>query len=402
MKQWMLIFFFAGTLLVSEFSEAAVGLEPALAVAKTNTLFGIDLVKTFLKKNASESFLVSPVSLQLVLGMAIAGARGDTMKAIEEVTHFKDLPPDNLYRGLSQIQAILRQGDPSIELSMANSMWVKQGFLIRPEYLAHVKGYYDAEVRVADFRSKATVTAMNQWVSQSTRGRIASLVEKIDDQARLFLLNAFYFEGKWSIPFEPSQTRPRPFKGIAGVRTVHMMTRSGRFYYFKGANFQAVRLPFGNKRYSMWIFSPDKSASLRSFYPLLTGKNWETWMTQFQQRSGSLSLPKFTLNTTVPASELLKQMGMGIAFSYLANFSAINGGTGEGELKVSQVLQKTHFSVSEQGAQAAAASAVAISLTSVQDAEKPFNMVMDHPFFFAVGDNQTGILLLMGAYCNPE
>jgi serine protease inhibitor len=62
----------------------------------------------------------------------------------------------------------------------------------------------------------------------------------------------------------------------------------------------------------------------------------------------------------------------------------------------------TFVEVNEKGTEAAAATSVEVRLTSVMEPVKPFEMVCDHPFFFAIRDNETGLVLFMGSVVNPQ
>jgi len=57
--------------------------------------------------------------------------------------------------------------------------------------------------------------------------------------------------------------------------------------------------------------------------------------------------------------------------------------------------------VNEEGTVAAAVTGVVVGVTSVQEPRERFVMKVDRPFFFAIRDNQTGVVLFMGSVRNP-
>jgi len=57
--------------------------------------------------------------------------------------------------------------------------------------------------------------------------------------------------------------------------------------------------------------------------------------------------------------------------------------------------------VNEEGTEAAAVTSVQVGITSVQQPRPPFQMVVDRPFFFAIRDTRTGMVLFMGAVYEP-
>ena len=80
---------------------------------------------------------------------------------------------------------------------------------------------------------------------------------------------------------------------------------------------------------------------------------------------------------------------MGIAFSSDADFSRI----ADAPLAISRVEQKTFIEVNEEGTEAAAASAVGFTRTSVPvEAE----MRVDRPFAFAIRERLSGAVLFLG------
>ena len=90
---------------------------------------------------------------------------------------------------------------------------------------------------------------------------------------------------------------------------------------------------------------------------------------------------------------------MGIAFSDNADFAGISK---EQRLKISDVIHKTFVDVYEEGTEAAAVTAVEISLTSTGPVEKSFFMRVDRPFLFAIREKSSGTILFIGQVINPE
>jgi len=72
-----------------------------------------------------------------------------------------------------------------------------------------------------------------------------------------------------------------------------------------------------------------------------------------------------------------------------------------GDLFISEVRQKSWCEVNEEGTVAAAVTSVGLSTASVQRPREKFVMKVDRPFFFAIRDNFTGVVLFMGSIRNP-
>ncbi len=69
---------------------------------------------------------------------------------------------------------------------------------------------------------------------------------------------------------------------------------------------------------------------------------------------------------------------------------------------ISDVYHKAVVEVKEKGTEAAAATAIRMKLTSAMPIEEPFHMVVDRPFLMAIVDDETGLILFMGAISDPE
>ena len=109
-----------------------------------------------------------------------------------------------------------------------------------------------------------------------------------------------------------------------------------------------------------------------------------------------LSLPKFKIETAqLKLTESLNSLGMTIAFSTGADFT---GMTNQKPLYLSGVVQKAFIGVDEDGTEAAAATAVVGSGSSLPPT--PIPVTFDRPFLFFVHD-MTGLVLFAGQVVDP-
>jgi len=134
-------------------------------------------------------------------------------------------------------------------------------------------------VETLDSSHPGAAKAINNWVEENTGGKIDKIVESIETDSILFLINAIYFKGSWAEKFDPSETKEGLFNLPDGTqKKLPMMSRTGQYGYYQGDNFQAVRIPYGNKRVSMYVFLPDQESNLSEFNRNLDAANWEKWM----------------------------------------------------------------------------------------------------------------------------
>jgi serine protease inhibitor len=365
-----------------------------------NTRFGFKLFQEIQKQaNASENTFISPSSIAIALAMTYNGANGDTQTAMNQALHLNGMSLEDLNRGHEDLKAALEGSDPKINLKIANSLWARQDVTFNPDFLRQNQNFYKAKVSVLDFKDPDSVGRVNNWVRRNTSGKIPKILDRINPDEFLYLVNAVYFKGSWSVPFEKSATTPKPFTlASGGTKNAPLMRRSAKFSYYENDQFQAVSLPYGSGRWSMYVFLPNAKSNLTDFSKTLTSENWDKWLNSFQKRQGSLELPKFKTNFDISLKQALSAIGMEPAFNSNADFSKLS----DRAAAISQVKHKTFVEVNEEGTEAAAVTAVGIVATSARPIDEPFNMVVDRPFFCAIRDNQTGTVLFMGNIQDPE
>jgi serpin B len=95
---------------------------------------------------------------------------------------------------------------------------------------------------------------------------------------------------------------------------------------------------------------------------------------------------------------MLAALGMKDAFTESADLSGMGGRPGD--LYISAVIHKAFVEVNEEGTEAAAATAVAVEVTSISMDEPP-EFRADRPFLFIIRENKTGSVLFIGRLADP-
>lgn len=374
-----------------------VDVDPRLIEA--NTRFGFKLFSQVWQTSNTTNLLISPSSIAMALAMTYNGASGNTQQAMADVLAIQNLTLEELNAANAALRTSLGTADPAVKLAIANSLWGRQDFAFNPDFLQRNQQFYDAEIASLDFASPEATDRINGWVNQNTEGKIPTIIDRIDPQQVLFLINAVYFNGTWTTQFDPAATQERPFTRLDGSQKNHpLMSQSGSYLYRETDQFQAISLPYGEGRFSLYVFLPSPESNLNEFLQILTPENWNRWMSEFARRPGSIRLPKFTFEYDTSLNEVLQALGMAVAFDpNQADFSNLS----DTPTFISDVKHKTFIEVNEEGTEAAATTSVGIAVTSAP-LDPPFEMVVDRPFFCAIRDNQTGSLLFMGAVVDPE
>ncbi|MBD1825878.1 serpin family protein [Cyanobacteria bacterium FACHB-DQ100] len=380
---------------VAELSKPVQAVNPKIVEA--NTKFGFKLFSEVLKQDRNKNVFVSPSSVAIALSMAYNGANGETKAAMAKALEFQGMTLEQVNQAHRDLRAALEKADPKVQLSIANSLWAKQGVAFNSSFLERNAKFYDAKVKSLDFDQPSASDEINGWVKESTRGKIPKIIDRINPNDVMFLINAIYFKGQWTDEFDKSNTQTRPFSLTNGSKKqVPLMKRQGKYRYAETDQFQAISLPYGDRRLSMYVFLP--KSNLAEFQKTLTVQNWQTWMRQFSSRDGEIQLPRFKMDYEVELKTALSAIGMGVAFDDAADFSGLSKAT----TKIDQVKHKTFVEVNEEGTEAAAVTSIGIVTTSLPIEQAPFKMTVDRPFFCAIRDNRTGEILFMGSIVNPE
>ena len=382
-------------------TELPVSDKPASIDTKlisANTKFGFNLFSQLLVKDNNKNIFVSPSSIAFALAMTYNGADGSTQEAMAKALELQGMNLQEINSNYAKLKASLENPDSQVTLNIANSLWADKNASFKANFIQNNQDFYQAKVSNLDFADTEAPSIINNWVQENTQGKINKIVDKIDPNQVLYLLNAIYFKGSWTKKFEQEKTAKLPFYLSSGEEKQHpMMSQSGDYKYYETEKFQAVSLPYGEDgRVSFYVFLPKQNSNLESFYESLNAANWEKWMSQFALRNGSLRLPRFKMDYEATLNDALSALGMEEAFTNNANFSQMGN-----NLKISQIKHKTFVEVNEEGTEAAATTSVGIELTSAKPPQKPFEMIVNRPFFCTIRDNQTGTVLFMGSIAEP-
>jgi serpin B len=239
---------------------------------------------------------------------------------------------------------------------------------------------------------------VNAWVASETNGLITQILAPGNyNEVVAVLANAIYFKGAWTSAFNPGQTTTTPFTLADGTQvSCQMMNQTGSFPYLEGANFQALKLPYGQtSRLSMLLILPAVGVDLSSFVANMTTDELSTWLSELEPANGSIGLPRFTATYGSSLVNALTSLGMSVAFNpNAADFADLAP-----NVYISDVEHEAVVQVDETGTVAAGATTITFGPTIAGPG--PFSMTMNRPFFYAIVDGQTGALLFIGTLVDP-
>ena len=373
-----------------------------IQIVESGKNFGLKLFREIDKMDETENIFISPLSVSMALGMALNGAANSTYDSMRYVLEFDDLSNDEINKAYKHLIELLASVDEKVLFEIANSIWYRNTFSVEKLFLDTNKEYFDAEISALNFADPASVSIINDWVSDKTHEMIKTIIDNITQEDVMFLINAIYFKGTWKYEFDKDKTYDSRFNLSNGNHTdCKMMKMQARLNYFEDDNLQIVELPYGNEHFNMLIFLPKSNDGLDDFVQTLDEAQWQHYLGQMKSDSGTIDMPKFLVNYKLTMNNVLKSLGMTNAFtSGLADFSHINK---TADLFISSVIHKTFVQVDEEGTEAAAVTAVVFGTTSIGPGEdKIFHFYANHPFFYAIREKDSGTILFMGRMDKPK
>ena len=351
------------------------------------------------------NLIMSPYSVSTVMAMVSAGARERTLHQIQEGLFFPS--PDILRSGYQNIIQALRSVD-NFTLEVANNIFAQKDSPVLPEFKQIMNEFFHADVQMVDFIGDAEEAAkmINHWVETKTRERITHIVDEtmLSSLTRMVLVNAIYFRGYWKEAFNPNHTKVKEFKIDPSNRVMlPMMKQRGMFLWssMKTLASNMLELPYKGD-VVMQVLLPTAEHGLDDLEEKLKQNSVKKL---FEESCNStdveVELPKFNLQSTIPLSKQLQQLGMKDMFNEtIADFTGISGSK---ELFVSAVVQKAFITCDEEGSEAAATTAVMMDgFSAVANPPPARQFIVDQPFIFYLREKTTGMLLFMGRVNNPE
>lgn len=361
---------------------------------------GFRLVRELAGPKVTENVVVSPTSIAMALGMVANGAGGETKKAFDKTLGTDAMIPSEFNQAFKDLRTVLLAPDPKVTLTVANSLWTTPNYEVKREFLGRNTDFFGAAVKSIDPKNPRSVDEVNNWVSEATEKKIPKLMEELNPEMVLLAINAVYFKGEWTDPFDTKMTADREFTTFDGKKVQQlMMNKSGDFRGGELEKVSVLQLPMGSGNASVVMVLPNMGTSIDTLIKDLNAKSWQGWMSSIKPVEGQICIPKFKMEFGTSLAETFKKLGLGIAFDYTkADFSGLTDAKG---VVITQIIHKATFEMDEKGAEAAAATGVEMAVESAPMHEKRFKFIADRPFLYAIVENRTQSVLFMGVYGKP-
>ena len=361
--------------------------------------FGVRLFQTTMKDG--ENTLISPLSVLYALAMTANGADGETLTQMEEVL---GMDAENLNSFMLAYMDLL-PNDKSCKMSLANSIWFKDDprFEVKESFLQTNADYYGASIYKAAF-DQGTLDDINAWVKKHTDGMIPEILDKIPEDAVMYLVNALAFEAEWDEIYEKTQVWDGDFTTEDGTRQDVEMMHSQENAYLEDDLATGFIKYYEGRKYAFAALLPNDGVTVSEYVESLTGEHLLEMLSDPEYVRTIVTLPKFETEYDIEISEHLEAMGMPDAFDYrVADFSRMGTYTGEDvNICIDRVIHKTFISVAEKGTKAGAATVVEMVTEGAMSVEDYREVVLDRPFVYMLIDCETNLPFFIGTMMNVE
>ena len=364
-------------------------------IVTSNNNFSLRLMQQVAEEG--KSMVISPLSAAFVLGMLANGASDEAFAEIMKTLDMENASKEEMNEYFNLMLRELPAIDATTTMTISNALFGNErrskGFV--ESYRNAVESNYFAMIQELDFSSSEALRLINSWVAKSTNNMITMLVDQLSDDNRLLAMNALYFNGKWTKPFDKKETEDMTFNR---QQTVSMMHIQQKFDYIEESDFELVRMNYGLGAYNMLLLLPKEESNLQDMLGHLDMQALKEVTSKARKRLCDIRLPRFKSDSELSLNEPLQKLGISRLFE--------DGGTSgilvpieEGEKSsISSIGQKAVISLDEEGTEWAAVS-WAIETEEANEELPMVTITFDRPFLYLITEQSTGVILLIGQFC---
>ena len=358
-----------------------------------------------------DNMCFSPASLYLCLGMLGVGATGQSAAEVLQVLRAQTA--DDLAATLASavedfsVQPLAE----STSLQVAFSAWSDEACPVREGFSTRLQEVCGAEMKTVAFGTPEADQAMQQWVSDHTQGLLKPQFKTEDpgdgNGTALELLNTIYIKPRWENPFDSSENETLPFTLADGTEApdVEYMNQTMTRSVLQGEGYTVAALPFEISYGSgsgeghatsdddvpvdcrMVFLLPDEGKQLSAV--LASPEDFLAFFTAELDTRAKVNykLPKIDADFDLDLIEILKSLGVNAPFENSHDFEEmVEPPSADCTERISTVRQGTHFTMDEEGAEAAAYTEIGMALTSAAPLEDPpeLDFFCNRPFAYCL------------------
>lgn len=129
--------------------------------------------------------------------MTLNGANGATRDAMLTALRQNGLTPEIINNAYKDLNDALLKVDQRVLITIANSVWTENNFVVKKPFTDILTQYYNAEAKSFDIKDPSVPGQVNGWIESKTNGLIKNMINELDSRTVMLLINAIYFKGMW-------------------------------------------------------------------------------------------------------------------------------------------------------------------------------------------------------------
>lgn len=375
--------------------------------------FALNLFKNV--DNEGQNMVLAPLSPQILLSALAKQSRGATKSEIVDATGYEDS------QDLEQIVSEMLSEPTPRELKIGSGYFVeKNDYNNLKESFWKVERKNDdkIDIRISykrerslrpidvirmDFQSKQKAKATYQkWVEMRTKGVLKNVEADFDPDTKILLASTVYFKGQWLFNFNSSEKADFTLGSGNKVQVEAMKIRK-KFHSGTFDNIEArwAAIPY-NSSEAMIIIMPEDGEVLDNVINNLTGKDLKDIIDVIVTPTNNflnVSLPKFSLKSTVQLREPLIKMGVNKLFTPRSELYIFKDDV---PLKIASVLQQSFLEVNEEGSIGASTTSFSAIALTIQPEIKNTDFIVDRPFAVFIVDRKQSVPYFMAKIVDPR
>ncbi len=338
--------------------------------------FAIKLFQAVNETVGDQNFCISPLSLQVTLGLLANGMDDASYAELSEALYGEVVDKTFLNNTLSKLKNALEQTNC---VKISNGLWLAEGSEFKADYLNVAQQKYNAATGYLDFKShtQSAYDSICQWAYDNTCGKLnRQVIDYYGPETAMVLANTAWFSSIWDCPFKP-------------IEDNMMTSRYSTVSYTDKENYKILSLPFRNLSFRMDFVSPSSDTPIDEII-----SDVSCYDTNDLDYAGTHQtyLPKLSVDNDIKLGSILENLGVSELFKSWALPNIGNHMYSNRYLN-----QSIRFDVVEGGIDAEA-----------DPAEPPyFDLVwfvfwLEPPFIYTIRDNVSGSFLFMGKVYSLE
>lgn len=367
--------------------------------------FEVSLLKD-LCDNDQGNVVYSPISVITTMTMLLNGGDEETCQEFIDLLSGgysaifpeKNLTMERLNEHCRIMVNQLPVADNQCPFTIKNSIWHTPSITLLPAFADIMTQTFDADELKINPSGKESMDLINKWVSDATKGNMATFLKKPLENIDLAVINALCFKGTWSDKFDKELTRQLTFNNQSGTKTqTDFMETEEKVRGIVGRNVTAAEMEYGNGNFRLILLMPSEDSDFDRMLQQLKDEGLSHSSIGIGQHCFKVAMPKFESNFNLDLVENLKNIGVRKAFEN--GFNNIVNSTDP--LFLTCFIHGANFIVDEEGSQGSAATLGGMWVgSSGYEPEVKEIAVFDRPFIYLVTEKSTDTILFMGCVRN--